>query len=94
MHKIDNINNVICVQDSYMGSEWMELLRDDLTRYVLDESMSSYSIPGCSQNIKTCWIDKDAGSDGGSCNLSINYPAIAELLDNVHSLPYEINSKS
>jgi len=103
--QIGDLASIVSVQDAYMGEEWVELLADDLQRYIADEKMTSLpSSSGASAESSTttaagvgnkmCWVDRDIEGPGGEeSSLSISYPALTELLDNMHSLPYEINSK-
>ncbi len=57
-----------------------------------NSSNSSSSTSNSNTNSKAyaqmCWLEKD--------NLAIqeNYPALMELLDQLHSLPYELNGKT
>jgi len=106
-----SVGEVVSVQDGYMGEDWVELLSDDLKRYVADEKMTLLSNTSgnstgnttstgsgnttsntTSSGMKMCWIDRD-GSNSESISNDVAYPAITELLDNLHTFPYEINSK-
>lgn len=103
--KAGDVDLLVSVQDAYMGPEWVELLADDLQRYVADEKMTTVDVNatnaaapstrvGAGEVVKMCWVDRDIEGPGGEeASLGVSYPAITELLDNLHSLPYEINSK-
>lgn len=101
-----SVDEVVSVQDGYLGSDWVGLLREDMHRYFADEAVTEVSMStppknsttsGTNNNtqaikMKMCWIDRHA-SNSESISNDIAYPAITELLDNLHTLPYEINSE-
>lgn len=90
------------VQQDFLGSEWSSLVLDDVIRFVADEKMAEMSngssvltVPcnyvDCSNSEKLpdasisrmAWIEEDA--------IAESYPALGELLQQLHALPYEIN---
>jgi hypothetical protein len=93
------------VQPDFLGIEWSLLVLDDVIRFVADEKMtgmdcgtSMLSSPNSDQNdsyneprtadeglSRMAWIEQDAIAD--------SYPALGELLQQLHALPYEINGK-
>jgi hypothetical protein len=86
-------------QPEFLGSEWSNLVARDLRRYVRVEKMSSLDSSGRpnisadaaveeimseSSGPQVAWIDE-------SEYLSETYPALAEVLKQLHALPYELN---
>lgn len=90
------------VQQDFLGSEWSSLVLDDVIRFVADEKMvemsNGSSVLTCPYNgtnsssserhgemtgSRMAWIEEDA--------IAESYPALGELLQQLHALPYEIN---
>lgn len=94
------------VQKDFLGNEWSSLVLEDLVRFVADEKMAGMSngtsiltcpdkeasksirseskVPGTSVS-RMAWIEEDA--------IAESYPALGELLQMLHALPYEINGE-
>ena len=89
------------IQKENVGEDWCNLIQGDLIRYMSNEKMSilndrgevvimnskETSIEEINSNCSMCWLENDE-------NLKEFYPAIAELLDQIHALPYELNGKT
>ena len=94
------------VQNKFLGTEWSTLVLEDVIRFAADEKMTSMSnetsILNCPIGYPTdshsrcskpsdasisrmAWIEEDTVSE--------SYPALGELLQQLHALPYEINGK-
>ena len=91
------------VQQDFLGSEWSSLVLEDVKRFVADEKMAEMShgssVLTCPFNeadsssseirppdvsvSRMAWIEEDA--------IAESYPALGELLQQLHALPYEIN---
>lgn len=93
------LNFRYAVQREYVGEDWWPVVQGDLLRYMSNEKMSTLNEKGevivksnenaieeVSTNCSMCWLENDE-------NLKEFYPAIAELLDQIHALPYELNGK-
>ena len=86
------------VQREFLGDEWTPLIRNDIVRYMRNEKMSvlnpdgAVEVEGKGSSVvpahltRMCWIEP-------SKTLSENYAALAELITQVHALPYELNCK-
>ena len=94
------------VQHKFLGTEWSTLVLEDVIRFAADEKMTGMSnetsILNCplgypndnhSRDSKShdanisrmAWIEEDTVSE--------SYPALGELLQQLHALPYEINGE-
>ncbi len=84
-------------QHQYMGSEWADAIASDLGRYCSTETMSDVNSSGgvflppvsacgvqTAATTRMAWIESDEG-------LHNKYPAVAELLNQLHALPFELN---
>lgn len=90
------------VQQDFLGDEWSSLVLDDVMRFAADEKMaemsngssvltapfndvdcSSTEKPPDTSKSRMAWIEEDA--------IVESYPALGELLQQLHALPYEIN---
>eukprot|EP01038_Epipyxis_sp_PR26KG_P008694 gene8694-11747_t len=83
----------------FMGNEWVELIRSDSIRFASNEKMSLINNMGdviltseemggskISAYSKMCWIEP-------TVELAELYPALNEVITQMHALPYEINNK-
>ncbi|TDH65841.1 hypothetical protein CCR75_009830 [Bremia lactucae] len=86
----------VAVMDNFMGNEWTQLLLNDVTRMaknglfmspvpnigaVRRQTVGSETVAGA----KLCFVELQ--------DCKIEYPALAELIEKLHALPYEINKK-
>ena len=88
------------VQREFLGEEWTRLIRNDITRYLRNEKMSVLNRDGAvmvdgrgalnsvvAANLtRMCWIEPSAA-------LTESYAALAELISQIHALPFELNCK-
>ena len=88
----------IGIQDCFIGSEWLGLLFPDLQRYMAHEKMTDqiFELPILPsyesvedeklvpESSKIAWIEP-----GGT--VEQDYPALFEVIQALHALPYEIN---
>jgi len=75
------------VQNDFMGEEWVPLLRSDIQRFVESEKMSA-ATPVCEHSAaRMAWVHPDEA-------LKERYPALAELLQQLHQLPFELNHRA
>lgn len=82
-------------QQNFFGQDWVNYARKDVERFVKYEKMSAIDSQGnvmpksscvdesCGVNY-ICWIELDSF-------LKENYPALAEVVEELHCLPYELN---
>jgi hypothetical protein len=85
------------VQCGFLGKDWSNLIFNDTERYFRDETASDVDKFGavCTDLVRDtslvsarmCWIEPGEG-------LSSKYPAISELVSQLHALPYELNGAS
>lgn len=79
--------NHIAVQDEFMGSEWTRLLVNDFRRFVrvekMSEKMTAFSQDETDRSPLTAFLEQE--------DIREKYPAIAEVVKQLHALPYEIN---
>jgi hypothetical protein len=99
-----SVETIACLMDkkhaaqyNFFGSDWADYLRRDIERYVGVEKMTTVDFSG---NVVTsslsmdssnsihymCWIEPDA-------YLLENYPALAESIEQIHTIPFEVNGK-
>lgn len=77
--------------DEFLGEDWVNLVRSDMKRYVITERMGevdSDTIPVGSKSKpksqkKIAWIEYE--------NIKDEYPALAEAINCLHALPFELN---
>lgn len=88
------------VQREFLGEEWTKLIRNDIIRYMRNEKMSvlnkdgGVTADGLSSSsavvpahlTRMCWIEPSGA-------LTENYAALAELISQLHALPFELNCK-
>jgi len=86
------------VQREFLGEEWTYLIRNDIVRYMRNEKMSvlnpdgAVKVEGKGSSVvpahltRMCWIEP-------SKTLTESYAALAELITQVHALPFELNCK-
>ena len=89
------------VQLDFLGEEWSKLIRADILRYMRNEKLSVLNKDGgvmvdgkatsststpIANLTRMCWIEPSAG-------LSQNYAALAEVIKQLHALPFELNRK-
>lgn len=85
------------VQHEYLGEEWLNILQNDIVRFLTKEQLTyvdeagSAVVPSVEEGIelqsrfqRMCWLENDE-------SIQERYPAIAELLDQLHALPFELN---
>lgn len=103
---LGSVEGALGVQNDFLGSEWSTLVLEDVMRFVADEKMAVMSngssiltCPRSDPNFnvmsdckvpdlnvsRMAWIEEDA--------ISEQYPALGELLQQLHALPYEINGE-
>jgi hypothetical protein len=85
----DLISKKICVQEEYMGKEWADVITKDLLRFVKHEKMSEKILAFTEEETKlsplTAFIEYE--------DIKHKYPALTELVQQLHALPFEINRK-
>lgn len=88
------------VQREFLGEDWTKLIRNDIIRYMRNEKMSVLNKDGGvsadgrnagsavvpAHLTRMCWIEPSAV-------LTETYAALAELITQLHALPYELNCK-
>lgn len=87
------------VQHDYLGEEWLGILQNDITRFFAKERLAyvdeagSAVVPSDETGIelqsrfqRMCWLENDE-------SIQERYPAISELVDQLHALPFELNGK-
>ncbi|GMF31678.1 unnamed protein product [Phytophthora lilii] len=91
----------VAVMDEFMGEEWTQLLLNDVLRMAKNGLLMSTALNVDAQHVlsrqnasnqtetlpgaKLCFVEhKDCTAE---------YPALAELIEKFHALPYEINKK-
>lgn len=86
----------LTVQPEFLGADWIPVLQKDLLRFVRDEKMSLIDRNGVAvgdvkveevAHQRIAWLEHDD-------DLKENYPALYELVDNLHGLAYELNAKN
>lgn len=86
---INTISTGVSIQPEYMGSEWATQILLDVKRFIqmekMSEKMMTYSNDEANLAPMTSFIDYDDVLD--------KYPAMVELIQQLHALPYEINGK-
>jgi hypothetical protein len=84
------------VQREFFGEEWTKVIRSDITRYLRNERISVLNKDGgvttvgavAAANLtRMCWVEPSAA-------LTEQYAALAEVISQLHALPYELNRKS
>ena len=89
------------IQREFLGEEWVNLIRKDIIRYMRNEKMSVLNKDGgvmvenrtksgssvVPANLaRMCWVESTS-------TLTEQYAAFAELINQLHALPYELNCK-
>eukprot|EP01033_Poteriospumella_lacustris_P008591 gene8592-6183_t len=86
----------LSVQAEFLGDDWIPVLQKDLLRFVRDEKMSLIDRNGVAvgdvkveevAHQRIAWLEHDD-------DLRDTYPALYELVDNLHGLAYELNAKN
>lgn len=93
------LNHRFAIQQEYVGDDWCPVICNDLKRFIAHEKMSRINDKGevvvkdvdsrveelipC---ISMAWVEKDD-------RIKEVYPALHELIDQIHSLPYEFNGE-
>ncbi|KAF4144901.1 Tetratricopeptide repeat [Phytophthora infestans] len=91
----------VAVMDEFMGEEWTQLLRNDVFRMAKNGLLMS-TVPNV--DAKHVLSRENTGNEseilpGANIRFvehqdcSAEYPALAELIEMLHALPYEINKK-
>jgi hypothetical protein len=90
------------VQREFFGEDWTRVLRNDILRYTRNEKMTVLNKDGAvtvegrtnsgssvvAANLaRMCWIEPSA-------TLTTQYAGLAEIISQLHALPYELNCKS
>lgn len=84
------------VQREFFGDDWTRVLRNDILRYVRNEKMTVLNRDGGVNSgsavvpanlARMCWIEPSA-------TLTEQYAGLAEVISQLHALPYELNCKS
>jgi len=94
----------IGLQRGYLGTDWSDLVRADVERFVREEdSMSAVDCNGGVMVVQREASPKSSASDStpfgriawldGSGEWNDSYPALSEAVTQLHALPFEINSK-
>ncbi|KAF1782755.1 Tetratricopeptide repeat [Phytophthora cactorum] len=91
----------VAVMDEFMGEEWTQLLLNDMFRMAKNGLLMS-TVP----NVDAKYVLSRQNADNQTESLpgaklrfvehqdcTAEYPAIAELIEKLHALPYEINKK-
>ncbi|KAF1322511.1 hypothetical protein FI667_g11162, partial [Globisporangium splendens] len=93
----------VTVTDGFMGEEWTQLLLDDVQRMARNDLLMDIADRGdvaLTGNVAIGGASKEENGSGygrmrfvepSECEQE--YPAVAELLEKLHALPYEINRK-
>lgn len=89
--------NKFCVQQNFLGYEWLEVLRNDLERYSMKGKFTSINFNGSllistsssssqvsSSYAEISWIDLTQ-------EFMETYPALSEVIEQIHSIPYYLN---
>ena len=89
----------ISCQDEYLGGDWAALIASDVVRFVAHERMTpvgqTQQGPGSSSSSSaSCMLPSMAYVDLDAGLLEESYPALAEAVAQLHSLPHELNLKS
>ncbi len=83
-------------QTDFMGEDWAQAIREDIVRYCQDERMSALDRFGAAADacrvremhggvpVEIAWIEPDE-------RLGSAYPALLELVKQLHTLPFELN---
>jgi hypothetical protein len=102
---LDNLlgagNQRVGVQPEFLGEDWTKLIRNDIVRYLRNEKLAVLNKDGGvivdgkaatgssvhgAHLTRMCWIESDE-------SLASNYAALAELIKQLHALPFELNCK-
>ncbi|CAI5739071.1 unnamed protein product [Peronospora destructor] len=85
----------VAVLDEFMGEEWTQLLLNDVLRMARngllmttrssEHMMSQRNHKKTLSGVKLCFIEHQ--------DCTAEYPALVELIEKLHALPYEINMK-
>jgi hypothetical protein len=92
------------IQSEFLGNDWIPIIQRDLLRFFRDEKLSTVDsagfavIPSLSSSsssssslscnaIRIAWIENDD-------YLREMYPALSEVIEQLHALPYELNGKN
>jgi len=70
---------------NFLGSDFQQLLLEEVTRYVSNEKMTPITNDDTILS-RVAWIEADA--------VEVYYPVLSEVIKQLHALPYEINAKS
>jgi hypothetical protein len=82
-------SNHLAVQVEFMGADWTPLLVNDIRRFVrvekMSEKMATFSQDETKRSPLTAFLEHEDIHD--------KYPALAEVVKQLHALPYELNGK-
>lgn len=82
-------------QDEFLSTEWADLVRSDMLRFLKNEKMSDISTPTVSvtgskseeslvkPTTRLAWVEFATSNE--------EYPALAEAISSLHALPFELN---
>lgn len=79
----------VAVQENFLGNELAVLIRQDILRFSVSEKMTPITRDSSNLGIDKptmAWIDPGE-------KMQENYPALSELIEQLHLLPYELNRK-
>lgn len=101
--------NGVAVMDGFMGDEWTEILLADVQRMaannlLMETTLGTHETPlhliqqGPKSSAPPVSIDEPNSTNGRmrfleQSDCQREYPAVAELLEKLHALPFEINRK-
>jgi hypothetical protein len=93
------LNHRFAVQREYVGNDWCDVIRNDMRRFLSHEKLSlidengevfvkdiSTRVEELIPHSSMAWIEKDD-------RIQEIYPALFELIDQMQSLPYELNGR-
>eukprot|EP00607_Mallomonas_marina_P002767 CAMPEP_0182425168 /NCGR_PEP_ID=MMETSP1167-20130531/11522_1 /TAXON_ID=2988 /ORGANISM="Mallomonas Sp, Strain CCMP3275" /LENGTH=409 /DNA_ID=CAMNT_0024605607 /DNA_START=80 /DNA_END=1309 /DNA_ORIENTATION=- len=90
------------VQDEFLGTDWCDLIQKDMERFIQIESMTPLErlrnpvLPPTPIGIKATGnsLEKEACMSWVEAEtVRAQYPALAEAIDSLHRLPYELNAR-
>ena len=81
-----DVSKSIGEYQNFLGLDLKNLLLEETIRYISNEKMTLMMDDANSIISHIAWIEPD--------NLEVYYPVLAEVVSQLHTLPFEINSKS
>lgn len=86
VHDLCDVGKSIGQHHNFLGTDLKNLLVEETLRYISNEKMTLTMDESSSIISHIAWIEPDT--------LDVYYPVLAEVVNQLHTLPYEINSKS